>query len=104
MVLTAQQWLGHIHQFEASDLTQREYTQAHNLNIHTFRSQLYRARQSHQTQSELRLVPLELQVSDHLSQAPALRFELGDFSLCFEVLPDPSYLASLMRALVGQDL
>lgn len=84
-----------VSKFEASELTQAAFCEAHGLTLGAFRSWLYRLRRERGSAS-----PgfVEVTASKESSAQQACVIRIGGAELRFESLPDAQYLGALLRA------
>jgi hypothetical protein len=80
--------------FEQSSLTQRAFCEARSLEWGTFRYWLYQVRREATGHQSVRFVPL---VASEAASQSSCRVRCGDVELSFADLPEPGYLAELLR-------
>jgi len=81
-------------EFEQSGLTQREFCEGRGLELGTFRYWLYQLRRDPPAAQAPRFVPL---VASDATVSGSCRVRIGRAELSFSMLPEPSYLAELLR-------
>ena len=80
--------------FERSSLKQREFCDARGVDFFRFRYWLYQLRREQREQSSPRFVPL---VAAESAGPATCKLRVGSSELSFTSLPEPSYLAELLR-------
>ena len=81
-------------EFERRSLTQREFCDARRLELGTFRYWLYQLRREDEASAAPRFVPL---VASNSPLPGSCRIRVGQAELSFSTLPEPKYLAELLR-------
>lgn len=92
-------WMGHVARFDASGLTRRQYCDRHHLAPATLDYWRRRAR----AEPAPAFVPVQARTASvavaAVDAASVLRLRLGDVDIALPADVDPTWLASLLRAL-----